>query len=218
MYATPPLQTVTSGTVTRQCLSGQCKVNIYSGIKTCATDPTQLVAANISSEVCSSRYICDNLSAPLSIDDRGVAIEGNICPTGVTCQCLASQYCGNNIMSYFVPYWSTQDPLTKYGQSTLVVDAIGELHYNPPYYIPKGSGTCTISPQTYATHSLDTGGCLFGTLGYYPEAGSTVDGLTTPLACIRGKLCASGSGNSAVYNPTTGILECKNVTNSVIAS
>jgi hypothetical protein len=216
IYQDPPLNSSTT-TVTRQCLPGQCVVNSYSGVKVCPKDSAHLLEANISYEICSSEFVCDNNSAPLAVDDRGVAIGGSRCPTGVTCQCLTNPYCGPDIMTYFTPFWSDQDSLVKYGQSTVVTDILGNMHYSPPYYLGTGGTTCTISPTLYANGALNTGGCLFGTLAYFPNSGSTVGGTTTPLACVRGKSCPRGLELSAVWNASTGQIDCIPVRNSVIA-
>jgi len=222
MYADPPIQSVvgTTGTstITRRCLPGQCAINIYSGVKRCPVRAIDVEHASITSELCSSEFICDNVSAPIAIDDRGVAIIGSTCPSGVTCQCLSGQYCGEHIMSYFQPFWSTQDPLTKYAQSTTVKDVLGKTHTTPPFYIPKGQGVCTISPTLYKDYSLDTGSCLFGTMAYYPESGSTVGGLTTPLACVRGMPCDRNRDLTAVWNPSFNRIDCKEVVDSVIVT
>jgi hypothetical protein len=215
IYQNPPLNNVTTS-VMRQCLPGQCVVNSYSGVKRCPTNVAEMVSANISYELCSSEFVCDNNSAPLAVDDRSVAIGGSLCPSDVPCQCLAGQYCGPDIMSYFVPFWSNQDPLIKYGQKTSVTDVLGTVHYTPPYYIASTGGSCTISPTLYANGALDTGSCLFGTLAYFPRAGATVGGLTTPLACVRGPPCPSGQGLSAVWNPITKSIVCQDVRDSVI--
>jgi hypothetical protein len=118
-------------------------------------------------------------------------------------------------MTYFKPYWSELNSITKYGQLTTVKDALGNVISLPPYYIPAGMGSCTIQPTLYKDRSLDVSGCLFGTLAYYPEANTITMGLTTPLACVRGKSCEN-AGESAVYNPSTGIIDCLNIEDSVL--
>lgn len=217
IYQDPPLNNTTTS-VMRQCLPGQCVVNSYSGVKRCPNNKSELLSANISYELCSSEFVCDNPSASLSVDDRGVAIGGSTCPSGVSCQCLSGQYCGPNIMSYFIPFWSSQDPLVKYGQKTSVTDTLGNIHYTPPYYIASTGGSCTISPTLYANGSLNTGSCLFGTLAYFPKAGSTVGGLTTPLACVRGSPCPNGQGLTAVWDPITEKITCQHIQGSVIVT
>lgn len=199
----------------RQCLPGQCAINRYSGVKRCPVG-SELINADMTMEFCSAKYICDNPIQPIAIDSRGVGLQSNICPTNVVCQCLSGQYCGSNIMTYFKPYWSDLNRTTKYAQMTSVRDALGKTITLPPYYIPPGQGSCTIQPTIYSSQSLDVSGCLFGTLSYYPEANTITRGLTTPLACIRGKPCTL-PGESAVYNPSTGNIDCLNVEDSVIA-
>lgn len=209
-----PYVNVDNNVVYRQCLPGQCAVNIYSGVKSCPSDSTTLAKAAIGSEVCSSKYVCDNPSNPFAVDDRGIALGGRICPTGVACQCLSNLYCGNNVMSYFSPFWSTQDILVKYGQSTQVVDALSTIHTTPPYLIQQGAGECTLQPERYANGSMEPATCLSGTLAYFPNSSAAVDGLTTSLACMRGKPC--GTGFTPVWNNSIEKIDCvNNVPNSV---
>ena len=217
-YMDPNLNPYSTGDVpSRECKPGQCAINKYSGVKRCPTTQTEVINASMEFEVCSAKYICDNPSQPIPIDNRGVAFGGsNFCPTNTVCQCLSGQYCGNNIMTYFKPYWSELNNLTKYGQLNTVKDALGKVISQPPYYIPPGAGSCTISPIDYKNRSLDVSGCLFGTLAYYPNANTITRGLTTPLACVRAKPCTL-PGESAVYNPGTGNVDCLSVEDSVIA-
>jgi len=200
---------------TRQCLAGQCAVNKYSGVKRCPANNKDIINARLDLEVCSSKYICDNPIQPIAIDSRGVALNDNNCPTNTVCQCLAGQYCGPDIMVYFKPYWNQLNYTTKYTQLNTVKDSLGNTISLPPYYIPPGQGECTITPTLYATRSLDTATCLFGTMAYYPEANTLVDGLVTPLACVRGKPCTL-PGETAVYNPSTRGIDCVNIQDSVI--
>lgn len=217
MYQDPNLNPYEnqSEPASRQCLAGQCAVNKYSGVKRCPTG-TELINADILLEVCSAKYICDNPTQPIAIDERGVAFQSNICPTNTECQCLSGQYCGPNIMTYFKPYWSDLNTTTKYTQLTTVKDALGNTITLPPYYIPPGQGSCTIQPTIYASQSLDITECLFGTIAYYPEANTLTQGLITPLACVKGKPCTL-PGETAVYNPSTNSIDCLYVENSVIA-
>jgi len=218
MYRNPsfdPYVNVENASAYRQCLPGQCAVNIYSGVKRCPTNNVNRQNAIVGLEICSSKFLCDNPAAPFAIDDRGLALGGSVCPSGVACQCLPDQYCGDNIMTYFSPFWSSQDVTTKFGQKTTVTDVLGKVHSTPPYLIPQGSGQCTLQPERYASKALDTTSCLFGTMAYFPNSSATVDGLTTPLACVRGKPC--GSGYTAVWNNSRDAIDCvNNVRNSVL--
>lgn len=216
IYQNPTVATAERTVPSRECLPGECAISKYSGVKRCPTGPGEIMAASIEFELCSSKYICDNPSQPIPIDERGVALGGsNFCPTNVACQCLSGQYCGSNIMTYFKPYWSEVNSITKYGQFTTVKDALGNVISTPPYYISPGMGSCTIQPTLYRDKSLDVSGCLFGTLAYYPEANTITMGLTTPLACVRGKPCEN-LGESPVYNPSTGTIDCLYIENSVL--
>lgn len=215
IYKDPPYNDSNIQT-TRQCLPGQCAVNLYSGVKRCPINHQERINANISYEVCSAAYICDNIAAPLSVDNRGVAITGNICPSNIQCQCLPGRYCGEDIVSYFAPYGSSQDPLVKYEQKTTVQDALGNTHTGPPYYLGN-NGYCTISPKVYAQGALTSKTCLFGTLAYFPPDNRSIDGLVTPLACVRGNPCPSGQDLSAVWDPVSKNIKCEVIKDSVIS-
>lgn len=84
------------------CPNGQCATSLFTGFKRCTTDDKQ-VEYDPSSEVCNSKYLCDNIFTPYALLPDGSTNFNGVClgESNLTCPCVKNAKCPNYIISLF---------------------------------------------------------------------------------------------------------------------
>ena len=99
LYLTRTSAPSDSGALT--CLPGQCIVNRFSGVKTCADNTNEALSYNPTVETCSDKYTCSDVINRYAELSDGSTNNNGLCETGVACNCFPDVRCSNVTLSYF---------------------------------------------------------------------------------------------------------------------
>lgn len=206
-------------TVRFRCAPGQCVTNIFSGDKICPSDGNAILTADPASEVCNSRFTCENILTPYAEQVDGSTDSFGNCPDGVECRCFRKPRCGKHILATFStlggnPYLPLEGQLVTFRQNTsytaTITDANGNLSTSiistPPLEInnPK-TDFCSI-PVNFKPR-LSPQKCVKGVLAYLPDDPLSFDFDNTSLGCVpRGTQC--GDGDIPVWDSRVNFQVC----------
>nr|QBK92435.1 MAG: hypothetical protein LCPAC401_00730 [Pithovirus LCPAC401] len=199
------------------CPSGQCKVNMFSGEKTCSSEQLTFDPAT---EVCSDRTSCSNARLPFAVSDDGSTKEIgspilSVCDNDTACKCVSSPQCSNYVTAYFIiQNQDTSQALsssrTVFTQSNLYSpNLVDVLPSNTPPMILTDTlaNTCTIGQNVLDTFKLYPETCITGTLAYISEDSNLIDDVELlPLSCVIGEQCPEGE--FTIYDKSLGSVVC----------
>lgn len=214
------MTTGVKGTTVRfRCAPGQCVTNIFSGDKLCPSDGNAVLTADPASEVCNSRFSCENILTPHAEQVDGSTDSLGNCPDGVECRCFRKPRCGKHILATFStlggnPFLPLEGQLVRFKQNTsyatTVTDSNGNLSSTlistPPLEInnPK-TDFCSI-PVNWKPR-LAPRKCVKGVLAYLPDNPLSFDFDNTSLGCVpRGTQCEDG--DIPVWDPRVNFQVC----------
>lgn len=83
-----------------ECGIGQCATSLQSGLKRCP-EVNQRITYDPSSEVCNSRFVCDNPITPFALLSSNATDINGVCEPNVTCPCLTVSQCASYVLSAF---------------------------------------------------------------------------------------------------------------------
>ena len=199
------------------CPVDQCKVNMFSGEKTCSDEQ---ITFDPATEVCSDRTSCSNARLPFAVgeDDSTKEIGSpllSVCDNDTACKCVASPQCGNFVTAYFIiQNQDTSQALsssrTVFTQSNLYSpNLVGVLPSNTPPMILADTvaNTCTIGQNVIDTFKMWPNECITGTLAYISEDSNLIDDVELlPLSCVIGEQCPEGQ--ATVYDKSLESIVC----------
>lgn len=209
----PDIQSSTGTQVLVQCPIGQCATNIYNGEKRCPETEGTIVS-NAGIEVCSSRYLCDNVSLPYSVQADGSTNSDGTCEEGVTCRCLRYPTCPDYVTSYFTAitgsaYGSVIGTRTTFSQTSSWTDRYTGIKTSnrPLQYRDSSISFCSV-PAAWMLRS--TPGCTFTqdlTMESIADCMAYQNGIDGVYfnPCLQGTLAfvTSDSSTFDVLNPST---------------
>lgn len=86
------------------CNPGQCPTNIQTGVKTCPLNDSITLYADPLTQVCNSRYLCDNPLTPYALQLDGSTNPQGSCEPGLECPCFRHGQCPSYILSAFTSF------------------------------------------------------------------------------------------------------------------
>ena len=100
------IDTLTASINISQCPPGQCALDIKTGLKRCAENPTSKLTYNILEEICTRINFCDYKPIPYAVRSDGSATS-NVCETTpdgekVPCRCTNKKTCSSHQLSKFI--------------------------------------------------------------------------------------------------------------------
>jgi hypothetical protein len=204
----------------RQCLAGQCAVNLQTGLKRCPDPTTSTVTVNPAMEVCSDPYRCSNGVLPYAQQADGSTNNLGICPPGITCACLRQPRCPEYVTSYFTrsngnPYDNLNGQRITFPQVSSYVNLNnGAVVNSPPLSFPDPNVSFCSAPIDWLPFA--TPGCNFVStnnmttqdLEICMGAASACNGVAFN-ACLQGTL--------AVISPNPDNINATTVLNQQVA-
>ncbi len=157
------VDSLTASALIGQCPAGQCVVDIATGFKRCAENPTSKLTYNMNEEACTRLNFCDYVEIPYAVRSDGSAIS-NECeksPDGklVPCRCIDKKTCANHELSKFIIRGGDPSKVTennfKIIQSTFTNQ--GQIGYSPIELENQSQEFCQINPgfTSILTHGCD---------------------------------------------------------------
>jgi len=89
-----------TGSATFVCPAGSCPTDILTGTKLCPSEDVASLYIN-GSQVCNSRYLCDNPQTPFALQTDGSTNLYGVCEPGTECACLNTSRCPQYVRSAF---------------------------------------------------------------------------------------------------------------------
>lgn len=182
------------------CAPGQCITNLFTGIKNCPSDTSEILSINPTNEVCNSPFTCEDEKTPFAEQSDGSTNSDGVCPEGVKCRCLQKAACANYITSYFSPFYGNafqpiRDQRIVFEQISSYKDLAGVFQQEPP--LSTGSlDFCSVPFEWVNELRIWPSECTRGTLAFLPEDPSNFgpdNFQTTPLGCVIGEKCPEGT-------------------------
>jgi hypothetical protein len=225
-----------SGDVIIQCAPGQCATNIATGVKDCPITADEIKSINPATQVCNSFFTCESDVTPYALRSDGSTDLSGVCESNVQCRCLTQPQCAYHVTSYLNarngnPFQSLQPQRLVFEQNISGVNADGNFVNQAPYALTSSTTQFCAIPNEWLCRiwgsvldpNSDTsipineslGSCLSGTIAYVPNNPDTFDGMqlaTTPLSCVQGTPCPSGSGLTPIWNNKTYQVDCVQIT------
>lgn len=211
------------------CPAGQCPTNLYSGIKTCPSNKTDMLQYNPAFEVCNPPNLCTSNLTPFAVQTDFSAVSGLGCPNNSTCNCVTKAQCPNYILSYFVadngnPAQSLSGQRLIFNQQIEYTQANGVISNTPPLQLLDTSVefcelslplVTRIAPIPCKDPSLTSNvvqcfsdnPCIRGQLAFVSTS-TDINLNNTPVGCVNFSACPTGE--LLVFNPETGQGTCIN--------
>ena len=202
------------------CAPGACATNIQSGFKTCPADG-QTITADPATQVCNSRFVCDNPLTPYALQSDLSTNFNGACEPNTECACLRAAQCANYIRSAFTttggnPFVSFSGQRLTFPQITSYTTANGTTSDQPPIQYNNPATTFCAAPAAWLP--LASPGCNFvsGSAMSYPQLlvcmglASGCQG-TSGNACLQGTLAVLSNNPDDVTRVTavnTDLLAC----------
>lgn len=82
------------------CGPGECATNLTSGFKRCPLND-EIITINPISEVCNSKFLCDNPITPFALQSDSSTNLNGVCEPNVECPCLTKSQCSEYILSAY---------------------------------------------------------------------------------------------------------------------
>lgn len=206
-------------TVRFKCAPGQCITNLFSGEKICPQDANAVLTTDPATEVCNSRFTCENTLTPYAEQIDGSTDPLGNCPEGVECRCLRKPRCGNHILTSFStlggnPYLPLEGQLLTFKQNTSYVATVTDSNGNlsstliaaPPLELSNPKTDFCSVPVAWKPR-LNPRKCVRGVLAYLPDDPLNFDFDNTSLGCVpRGTECPDG--DIEVWDPRVNFQVC----------
>ena len=203
------------------CNTNECATNLITGNKRCPEQEGDIVTRDPSTEVCNSRFMCDNPITPYAMLSDGSTNNLGFCDEGIVCPCSRVARCPNYISATFTVVNSTSNNII--GQRATVIQARGDTVGNGGSLIlnETNNTTCAIRPSLI---SVSNPGCGFinssGTSNISYEDIVTCMGLPKKCNGVESQPCISGTlafitNNSSQFkrdNINQSLLACVNGT------
>lgn len=172
------------------CDRGQCATDIKTGFKICPSNDNILMPIDPKTQVCNSKFLCDNPQTPYAVQwDLSTNYNG-ICPTGSACPCLRFSQCPEYITSIFTstngnPYSLISEQRIFFPQQSSYLSGSG-LSVNTPFRLSSLSNQFCLAPLNWLP--LSNPGC--------PLFDSNNFGYDEVVQCMGGSSnCTGSSGN-----------------------
>jgi hypothetical protein len=216
------------------CPPGQCGTDILSGQKICPEFDVE-IAIDPRTQVCNSRYVCDNLLTPYAVGSDSATNINGVCPPGVECPCINHFQCADYITAAFTsnggnPYVTTNGQRITFPQITEVppitfINPSLTFCTAPAAWLPFSSPGCNFvngpGDMDYDNivlcmgllegyEGLSGSACKHGILAVItgePDALTRTNITQAQFGCVRGESCPGGQLN--VYDTNYNGVICR---------
>lgn len=150
------------------CDPGKCATNFYNGEKRCPNTTNETVFYDPRSEVCNSKYTCENPKTPYALLSNGATSDLGICEDKTLCRCLTKPQCAGDLTTVFNAVNDSSSALTEsnitrveYLQTSISSES--DFGGIPLTYSNPSTQSCTITTNMIGRVVPRPPECNFGT-------------------------------------------------------
>jgi hypothetical protein len=223
-YTSAPLSSVFG-----QCDPGDCPTNRITGQKRCPTSTDIELLYDLENEVCNPPTSCTSSFTPYAINSDNSFNVNGICENDTICRCSANVTCpyfaevkftrqSSSGKLFASDYYYTQSIINSANTALdkSLENSFDNVLSQSCFIDPSDIGRANASLCTSLITDIDvdiciqSNPCLSGRLTFVPEKNkifdTAIDVYTTPMACIAGQTCLSGT--VPVFDWSDGTTKC----------